>query len=254
MLPLAEKDWIVEHLMEPARVTDGTLGWILMQVGIGKHVVSLFAVAALMLAVFPKIAKDEGLVPTGLRNFFEVILLFIRDEIARPFLGHNTDKFLPVLWNFFFFVLFCNLFGLVPGMATATGQIWVTGTLAFTAFCWYHAAGIWEQGLLPYIKNIVPGGLPIWLIPVLFAIEIFGHIFKPIALMIRLWANMTGGHAVLYAFLGLIFSFQSYKIAPLACGAAVAVYMLEIFVAFIQAYVFTFLVTVFLGAAVHPEH
>lgn len=252
MLPLADGDWIVDHLMNTHDFP--LLGWVGGVLGLSSHVFSLFIVAGIMLTIFPRIAKDQGLVPTGIRNFFEVIMLFVRDEIARPFLGHNADKFLPVLWNFFFFILFCNLLGLVPGMATATGQVWVTGTLAFTAFLWYHASGMWEQGVFPYIKNIVPSGLPFWLVPVLFAIEIFGHIFKPIALMIRLWANMTGGHAVLYAFLGLIFAFKSYGIAPVSVGCATAVYLLEIFVAFIQAYVFTFLVTVFLGAAVHPDH
>ena len=249
MLPLAEeKIWITDHLLNvhPYRFF-GLLG-------ISPHVLSLFVASALMLVIFPRIAKDQSLVPTGLRNFFEVILVFIRDEVARPFLGHNTERFLPVLWTFFFFILFCNLLGLVPGMATATGQIWVTGTLAFTAAGWIHASGIWEQGLLPYIKNIVPPGLPLALIPLLFVIEIFGHFFKPMALMIRLWANMTGGHAVLYGFLGLIFIFETYWVAPVSVAAAVGVYMLEIFVAFVQAYVFTFLVTVFLGSAVHPEH
>lgn len=250
LLPLA--DWIVEHLMHVSPIPYvGRLVWWL---GMSHHVLSLFIAAALMLLIFPKMAQDQSLVPRGFRNFFEAIMLFVRDEVAKPFLGPNTPKFLPVLWTFFFFILFCNLLGLVPGMATATGQIWVTATLAFTAFGWYHASGIWEQGFFPYVKNIVPGGLPWWLILPMFAIELFGHITKPVALAIRLWANMTGGHAVLYAFLGLIFVFQSYAMGPVAVACATAVYMLEIFVAFIQAYVFTFLVTVFLGAAVHPEH
>ncbi len=250
MLPLA--DWMVDHLMNVDRIPyTGDLFWWL---GISKHALSLFIAGAIMLLVFPTVAKEQGLVPRGLRNFLEVIMLFIRDEVAKPFLGDNTDKFLPVLWNFFFFILICNLLGLVPGMATATGQYWVTGTLAIMAFIWYHGCGIWEQGLIPYLKNIVPPGLPIPLIPLLFVVEVVGHVVKPVALTIRLWANMTGGHAVLYAFLGLIFIFQSYAMGPVSVACATAVYLLEIFVAFVQAYVFTFLVTVFLGAAVHPEH
>lgn len=250
MLPLA--DWIVDHLMnvDPIPYVGDLFWWL----GISKHVLSMFVAAGIMLVTFPSVARDQSLVPRGLRNFLEVILLFVRDEVAKPFLGHNANRFLPVLWTFFFFILLCNLLGLVPGMATATGQIWVTGTLAFTAFTWYHASGAWEQGLIPYVKNIVPPGLPLWLVPVLFVIELFGHVAKPVALTIRLWANMTGGHAVLYAFLGLIFIFQSYAIGPVSVACATGVYLLEIFVAFIQAYVFTFLVTVFLGAAVHPEH
>src|SRR5262249_3867748 len=160
------------------------------------------------------------LVPRGMRNFFEVIMLFVRDEVVRPFLGHNTERFIPVLWTFFFFILFCNLLGLVPGMATATGQFYVTGTLAFTAFIWWHACGIMEQGPVAYFKNIVPPGLPWWLIVPMFFIETVGHIVKPFALMIRLWANMTGGHAVLYSFLGFVFIFKTFAMGPVSVGTA----------------------------------
>ncbi|MBI3726661.1 F0F1 ATP synthase subunit A [bacterium] len=249
MLPLAEeKEWMTDHLLKVHPYP------FLELIGISPHVLSMFVAAAAMLVIFPRIARDDSLVPRGLRNFFEVILVFVKEEVARPFLGHNTERFIPVLWTFFFYILFCNLIGLIPGMATATGNYFVTATLAFTAFIWWHACGIWEQGLFPYIKNIVPPGLPLALIPFLFLIECIGHIVKPCALTIRLFANMTGGHAVLYGFLGLIFIFQSYLVAPVSVAAAVGVYLLEIFVAFVQAYVFTFLVTVFLGSAVHPEH
>jgi F-type H+-transporting ATPase subunit a len=259
MLPLADH-WIPEHLLKIHPLFHGSggvlelLGHILWIFGISKHVVSLFIASYAMLAVFPAIAKDESLVPRGLRNFFEVIMLFIRDEVARPFLGPNTDKFLPVLWTFFFFVLFNNLLGLVPGMTTATGSILVTGTLAVTAMIWYHACGVAEQGVVTYIKNIVPPGLPLWLLPLMIVVELVGHLAKPFALMVRLFANMTGGHAVLYAFVGLVLIFQSFYLGPVSVALAIPIYMLELFVAFIQAYVFTFLVTVFLGAAVHPEH
>ena len=259
MLPLADH-WIPEHLLKIHPLFHGSggvlelLGSIFWVFGISKHVLSLFIATGLMILVFPTIAKDDSLVPKGLRNFFEVIMLFIRDEVAKPFLGPNTDKFLPVLWNFFFFILFNNLLGLVPGMTTATGSILVTGTLAVTAMFWYHACGIAEQGALAYIKNIVPPGLPLPLLPLMIVVEIVGHIAKPFALTVRLFANMTGGHAVLYAFVGLVIIFQSFALGPVSVLAAIPIYMLELFVAFIQAYVFTFLVTVFLGAAVHPEH
>jgi F-type H+-transporting ATPase subunit a len=251
MLPLAH--WIDDHLLHihPLPTIFGRLLW---EIGISRHAFSILVATGLMLLIFPSIAKQDSLVPKGARNFFEVILLFIRDEVAKPFLGPNTNKFLPVLWTFFFFILFCNLLGLVPGMATATGSILVTGTLAIMAFMWWHACGIAEQGIVAYVKNIVPPGLPWWLILPMFAIELIGHMVKPCALMIRLAANMTGGHAVLYSFLGFVFIFKNYLFGPVSVGAAIPIYMLEIFVAFIQAYVFTFLVTVFVGAAVHPEH
>ncbi len=254
MLPLAEQEhWIPNHLLR-VHALPTKFGEMLMTFGISKQVFSLFVAAALMLIIFPHMAKDRSLVPRGARNLFEVIMLFIRDEVAKPFLGENTDKFLPVLWNFFFFILFNNLLGLIPGMATATGSILVTGTLAMTAAIWWHGCGIAEQGLLAYLKNIVPPGLPLWLLPLMIVVELVGHVVKPIALMIRLFANMTGGHAVLYAFVGLVLIFQSWALGPVSVALAIPIYLLELFVAFVQAYVFTFLVTVFLGAAVHPEH
>lgn len=249
----------------------------LAALGISKHVLGLFVVGLLLMLTFIPFGRalERDFVPRGrFVNLLEIILLFIRDEVARPFLGKEGDRFLPVLWTFFFFILYCNLLGLFPllpapvvhdghvvlswSTVTPTGQVWVTGALAFTAAIWWHGHGIREQGFIAYLKNIVPGGLPLALIPLMIVVELFSHVIKPLALMLRLWANMMGGHAVLYAFLGLIFLFGSgytiLAIAPVSVAVAAAVYMLELFVAFLQAYVFTFLVTVFLGAAVHPDH
>src|SRR5262245_26951209 len=240
MLPLAEQEhWIPAHLLRVHEIP--YVGFLVSYLGISKHVFSLFVASALMIAVFPAIAKDKGLVPRGGRNFFEVIMLFIRDEVAKPFLGERTDKFLPVLWNFFFFILFNNLLGLIPGMATATGSIFVTGTLAIMAAVWFHFCGVVEQGFFAYLKNIVPPGLPFWLLPLMIVVELVGHVAKPFALMVRLFANMTGGHAVLYAFVGLVLIFQSYALGPVSVALAIPIYLLELFVAFVQAYVFTFL-------------
>lgn len=274
MLLVAEADrtkWIVEHLMEVEAIP------VLANFGVSKHALGLMLVGLMLLLVFIPFGRalERDYVPRGrFVNLLEVILLFIRDEVTRPFLGKEGDKFLPVLWTFFFFILFCNLLGLFPllpapvhgdhvswGTVTPTGQIWVTGALAFIAAIWWHGHGIKEQGLITYIKNIIPGGLPVALIPLMIVVELFSHIIKPCALMLRLWANMMGGHAVLYSMLGLIFLFgyhmdnaATVPIALIAVPMAVAVYVLELFVAFLQAYVFTFLVTVFLGASVHPDH
>jgi F-type H+-transporting ATPase subunit a len=266
-------DWMVEHLMH----TEAIPG--LANLGVSKHALGLMLVGLLLMLTFIPFgsALERDYVPRGrFVNLLEVILLFIRDEVTRPFLGKEGDKFLPVLWTFFFFILYCNLLGLFPVLptpsfsadhpiswstVTPTGQIWVTGALAFIAAIWWHGHGIKEQGLITYLKNIVPGGLPVALIPLMIVVEIFSHVIKPCALMLRLWANMMGGHAVLYAMLGLIFLFGAEwhglatgPIALIAVPMSVAVYVLELFVAFLQAYVFTFLVTVFLGAAVHPDH
>ena len=270
-LPLA---WISEHLMGIEPIAG--LSWL----GISKHVVAMMIAAVLLLLIFVPFGKavSAGPVPRGpLTNALESVLLFLRDEVARPFLGQEGDKFLPVIWTFFFFILFCNLLGLIPipvkvpvehhgqtqwmwfGAVTATGKMQVTGTLAFMAFAWYHAAGVKAQGLVPYIRHIVPGGVPLLLVPLIAVLEVVGHIVKPCALMIRLWANMTGGHAVLYAVLNFVFAFGILGAAALAGMSVVtvvggfAVVCLEIFVAFLQAYVFTFLVVVFLGGSLHPH-
>jgi F-type H+-transporting ATPase subunit a len=269
LLHLASSDnWIAHHLMG----LEGILG--LEAYGITKHVLAIFVVVAALFLIFIPFGRkvSSEVAPRGaFVNFIEVILLFLRDEVARPVLGKEGDKFLPVIWTFFFFILFCNLIGLFPipfplpitdqaggwdwhlwGLVTPTGQIAVTGTLAAIAFFWYHGLGIKEQGIVAYIRHIVPGGVPGPIKPMMFFLESLGHIIKPAALMIRLWANMTGGHAILYATIGFIFLFGWALVVP-SVGVGVAIYLLEIFVAFLQAFVFTFLVTVFLGGALHPH-
>ena len=267
MLLLA--NWMAEHLLEIELVE--SLG--LSRFGISKHVLALFAVAGLLALTFIPFGRRvaANVAPTGrLVNLLEAVLLFLRDEVARPFLGKEGDRFLPVIWTFFFFILYCNLLGLIPipipldlihnghvvedamfGTVTATGQVWVTGTLAAIAAIWYHGLGIKSQGLVAYIRHLVPSGVALPLVPLIFVLEVVGHIVKPCALMIRLWANMTGGHAVLYSFLGFVF--MAWWLAPVTVVAGIAVFCLEIFVAFLQAYVFTFLVVVFLGGALHPH-
>ncbi|RMG08304.1 MAG: ATP synthase F0 subunit A [Planctomycetota bacterium] len=270
MLRLAAENWIAHHLIGIDEVAG------LRLIGVSKPVVAMFLVVALLLLTFLPFGRRvrRDVAPRGvLVNLLEVILLFLRDEVTRPILGKEGDKYLPVVWTFFFFILYCNLLGLIPtplpvplvdahtgtvewsllGGVTATGQFLVTMTLALIAFVWWHGLGIYEQGLIAYLRHICPGGVPGFLKLPLWAIEFVLHFVKAGALMIRLWANMTGGHAVLYAMIGLIFIFGTYWIAPVSVAAGVAVFMLEIFVAFLQAFVFTFLVVVFLGDALHPH-
>lgn len=267
-MPLA---WISEHLTHVEAIAK--LGYF----GISKHVLAMMLAALILILIFARFGRlvSQGPVPEGpFVNALEALLLFIRDEVARPMLGKDGDRFLPVLWTFFFFILACNLLGLVPipikvpveggqwtwfGTVTATGQMAVTGTLAGIAFLWYHANGVKEQGLVPYIRHLVPGGVPGWLAPAIFVLEIVGHIVKPAALMVRLWANMMAGHAVLFAVMNFVFIFGVLGVAQLlGIGLAVlvggtAIFCLELFVAFLQAYVFTFLVVVFLGGSLHPH-
>ncbi|MBI4577278.1 MAG: F0F1 ATP synthase subunit A [Planctomycetes bacterium] len=248
---------IIGHIKDGWEVMGHELPEAFQRLGISFHVLLLMTASLLCMVLFSLAARGHGphhMVPRGGAHLLEVLLLFIRDEVVRPALGRAGDRYLPVLWTFFFFILFSNLLGLVPGAGTATANIGVTATLAVLAFSFYHLMGIREQGPIAYLRNIVPPGLPLWLLPLMILVEAIGHLAKPFALAVRLCANMTAGHIVILVIIGFIFTFQSYAAAGISVPAAVALNMLEIFVALVQAYVFTFLVTVFLSAAVHPEH
>lgn len=264
-LPLA---WITEHLtqIEPIAGLD--------QFGISKHVLAMMFGSSVLLLIFGAFGKriSGDPVPRGpFVNLIESICLFLRDDVTRPFLGEDGDRFLPMVWSFFFFILACNLTGLLPlpfkvsvvaqdhhvhstwfGMVTATGTYWVTGTLAGCAFIWWVGNGIKAQGFVPFVRHLVPGGVPLPLLPLIAFLEVLGLVIKPAALMIRLWANMTGGHALFYAIVGLVFMF-GFAIAPVSILGGMAIYVLEIFVAFLQAFVFTFLMVVFLDGSLHPH-
>jgi F-type H+-transporting ATPase subunit a len=233
-----------------------------------NHMLMILVAAVLMVIVFPLIARQRAMVPRGLRNFFEAICVFIREEVARPVLGENTDRFIIFLWNTFFFILFCNLLGMIPSDGilfmvsggklkhlggTATANIWVTGTLATVAFLMIHISGIRQQGVGPYVKNFIPH-VPWPLVPVMYVLEIIGAAVKPFALAIRLFANMLAGHTVIGALMGLAIAAGSFGVAGATVLGCTAISLLELFVAFLQAYIFTYLTTLFIGAAVHPEH
>jgi len=221
----------------------------------------MMAIASVILLSLLLIARRQSLPagrqvepPHGWANFFEIFIVYIRDEIVRPNLGEVGDKYLPYFLTLFFFILACNLLGMVPYGATATGNIAVTSAMAITTFLMINISGINELGFMHYMQTFIPHGLPFWLVPLMFVIEILGLFTKSFALCIRLFANMIAGHIVILAFLGLIFIFKSIFIAPVSIAAAVGLGLLELFVAFLQAYVFTLLTAVFVGGAVNPQH
>ncbi|MCI0651924.1 MAG: F0F1 ATP synthase subunit A [Planctomycetes bacterium] len=244
----------MEHIL------DRKIEWLPDSAGVTLHMLLVLAAAALCLAIFPIVARRIAARGTGGRfgSFFEVILLFIRDEMVRPFLGDEGDRFLPIIWSLFFFILFCNLLGLIPGLATPTANISVTGALALFALVFYHAMGIKKQGLFHYLKaNFLVGPWLLW--PLMIPIEAMGHVIKPCALAIRLCANMVAGHLLLGVFISFTAVWTaSYllglPIALVSATAGVLIMFLEILVAFIQAFVFAFLTTVFLSMALHSEH
>ena len=188
--------------------------------------------------------------------------MWIRDEMVYPVMGKEDGaKFLPFFLFMFFFIVFMNLMGLVPESATATASIFVTAALALITFGSMIGCGMAAQGPVAFFKNLVPH-VPAWLWPLLFVIEIIGLLVKPFALMIRLFANLTGGHLVVLSFLALIFFFAGveksaaggYGIMPVAVAFGAFIMIIEGFVALVQAFIFTQLSIIFIGASIHPEH
>jgi len=224
---------------------------------ITKHVVMMWIACAILLFIFVRAARQaKQPVPHGLRNMLEVLIVYLRDEVAVKSIPHGSERFLGYLMTTFFFILTCNLLGLVPGMATATGNISVTAGLALLAFFVIQIGGIREFGFIRHFKNLVPPGLPMWLIPIMFALEFLSMFIKPFALCIRLFANMMAGHVVILAFISLIFILHQvwFIVAPMAVGFALFVYLLELLVSLLQAYIFTMLTAQFIGMSVHPAH
>lgn len=220
-----------------------------------KHVVFLLlaAIVLMILAVSTARRYKKTLVPSGFANLMEILVLFIRDEVALPSMGPAGIKYVPFLLTTFFFILIMNLAGLLPYGATATGNIAVTAGLATIAFFMIQISAIRAQGLKHYLAHLT-GGVHWALWPIMIPIEILGLFTKPFALCMRLFANMTGGHIVILSLIGLIFLFRSIVIAPVSVLFALAIYMLELFVAFLQAYVFTMLTSLFMGLGMQVEH
>jgi F-type H+-transporting ATPase subunit a len=222
--------------------------------------------AAIIAFVFIRLA---GMIRTGDRpkgkfwNFFEAMLLFMRDEVVRPAIGkHDADKFLPLLWTMFFFVLVCNLLGLVPWAGSPTAAFAVTLALAATTLATGIVSGVIKFGPVGYLKNQIPHmDLPLILAvpmkPMIWAIEVGGMLIKHGVLGVRLLANMVAGHIVLLSIMAIAFSVEGAMspywgiAAPISVLGATAISLLELFVAFLQAYVFVFLSSLFIGAAIH---
>ncbi|HEY7751870.1 MAG TPA: F0F1 ATP synthase subunit A [Ignavibacteriaceae bacterium] len=221
-----------------------------------KHTVFMWLATLLLLITFMIISSryKKSLIPKGIANFFEIFILFVRDEIAKPTIGKGYEKFLSYLLTVFFFILFGNFLGLIPFSATFTSNIAVTATLAAATFIFTQIGGMMNNGIFGYWKGLVPHGVPLWLLPIIIPVEILGLFTKPFALAIRLFANMTAGHVVILALLGLIFFMNTPFIAPVSIAFALFIYLLEILVSLIQAYIFTMLSGLFIGMAVHQEH
>ncbi|MFN0159548.1 MAG: F0F1 ATP synthase subunit A [Bacteroidota bacterium] len=231
------------------------LGGLTLDISITKHVVFLWFAAALLILVASIAARAnrKNRVPTGWGNLMEMFIVFVRDEIVIPNMGTAGVRYLPYVLTTFFYILLMNLLGLIPYGSSATGNISVTAGLAIIAFVMIQVSSIKAQGFGHYLAHLT-GGVPWPLWPIMIPIEILGLFTKPFALCIRLFANMTGGHLVIVSLFGLIFIFKSYPIAITTAAFVVAINFLELFVAFLQAYVFTMLTCIFMGLGMQSGH
>ncbi len=248
---------ILEH-----HIVDHIWFWINLgplRLPVSKHLLMLGIASLILLVVFPLVIRSSSRALAPFRSMIEMIVLFLRDEVVVPNLGHKGAAYMGYFSTLFFFILALNLLGLLPYGSTATGNLAVTAGLALTTFALINFAGIREQGIIGYFSHIVPRGVPLWLYPLLFPIELIGMLTKTFALSIRLFANMIAGHIVILAFISFIFIFGSlsavvgFGVAPISVGLVLFTLLLELFVAFLQAYVFVFLTAIFTGAAMHPH-
>ena len=247
-------------------------GWTLFGVDVSptKHVVFMIFAAALVFLSMVLAARQiqrrqlAGGAPRGFGGAIEAMVLFVRNDVAIANIGHDGAKFAPYILTLFFFILYCNLLGLVPWGATPTGNLAVTGALALTAFFVIEISGMVTLGPKGYLKTIVfvppgtTGVTAVILTMIMIPIELIGKIVKPFALMLRLFANMTAGHFVILSLLGLIFLFgNAAYIRWLIAGGSVAFVLfmmaLELLIALLQAYIFALLTSVFIGLMQH-EH
>jgi F-type H+-transporting ATPase subunit a len=246
------------------------LGGLTIDLSPTKHVVFLVLAAFLCIAVFVPIAaamrrRHEDRAPSGFANAMEAMILYFRDEVVRRNIGHGADGYTGYILTLFFFILAMNVFGLVPFGATATGNFMVTGALALVTLVVVEVSGMMALGFKGYMRTIffVPHGLnpamSVVMLIILTPVELLGKLAKPFALMVRLFANMMAGHTLVLSLLGLIFMFASAGfvvvngVAVASVAMVTAIMMLEIFVAFLQAYIFAMLTAVFIGLIRHAH-
>ncbi|MEN0005261.1 MAG: F0F1 ATP synthase subunit A [Bacteroidota bacterium] len=255
-------------LDKPSTLDGGLLGGGITSFydfSITKNVFTMILASILLILLFLAVARgykrNEGKAPSGIQSFMEPFFVFIRDEVTKPMIGEKYERFQPFILTIFFFILFCNLFGLIPffpGSANVTGNIGVTLVLAVFAFLVTNLNGnghYWEHIFwMP--------GIPAWVKVVLTPVEVLGLFIKPFSLMIRLFANISAGHIIILSLIGMIFLFGNNgesvpgAVAGGVVGGAFSAFMnlIELLVAFLQAFIFAILTAAYIGAAVEEGH
>jgi len=240
------------------------LGSIAIDLSPTRQLVVLLLVAVLLPLIFIPVARlirSKGVekAPSGFANAMEALIIYFRNEVVRTNIGHGADAFTPFILTLFFFILGMNLIGLTPLGITPTANVSVTAALAIISFIVIEVSGFRALGPVGYAKTIffMPPGVPTFMKPfilgILTIVEALGKLTKPFALAVRLLANMTAGHTLILAIMGMILVLQSYLMGVTAVGMASALMILELFIAFLQAYIFTMLTSVFIGLIRHAH-
>lgn len=249
---VTDSDFIMHHLLQQPVIKLPTVFGI--DLTITNHVVMMWVACALLILAFAVTFKTNAIVPTGFANLLEALVVYLRNDVILPNLGENGNQYAPYLLNAFFFILLCNLLGLVPFGSTATGNISVTAGLALLTLIVGQYAGIRTHGFSGYLKTFIPAGTPFFVQIILVPVEILGLLTKHFALAIRLFANMMAGHITILALMMIIFIFKNWLTSVFPLFIMIFSALLEILISFIQAYVFTILSAIFIGRAISEEH
>lgn len=231
-----------------------TIGGVKFDFSVTKSLFMMVLSSLLLIGVLIRAAavNTRNRVPKGIGNFVETIVMFIRDEIVVPNMGKEGLKLLPFFLTLFFFILFANLIGLVPFLAQPTKNLSVTTGLALITFSTTQIMGMKKNGIFGYIRGLVPHGIPLFVLPIMIVVEFIGLFTKPFALLMRLFANITAGSIIILSLIGLIF-IMNWAGAVIAVPFGLFINLLEIFVALLQAYVFTMLSVIFINMAMHQH-
>ena len=271
-------EWISHHIedarevefagghwsLEALSVDPIQLGSITIDLSPTRQLLVMLFVAVLLPLIFVPVARavrSKGVdqAPRGFTNAMESLILYFRDEVVRTNIGHGADAYTPFILTLFFFILGMNLIGLTPLGITPTANLSVTAALAVISFIVTEVSGFRALGPAGYARTIfyLPSGLPTLMKPLMLAIltpvEFLGKLTKPFALAVRLLANMTAGHTLILAIMGMIFVLQSYLMGAASVAMASVLMILELFVAFLQAYIFAMLTSVFIGLIRHAH-
>ncbi|MBP9853286.1 MAG: F0F1 ATP synthase subunit A [Candidatus Omnitrophica bacterium] len=248
-------DYIMHHVANGQEWALPFLPTIQLAKPLSLHLLMFFIASVFLFILLVLLYREKGHQPKGrVTNAIEAFVLFIRNEISIQCLGEEDGRRMtPLFCTFFFLILTLNLMGLIPIFSTATANFNITGALALVTFGYMTFGAIRKNGIGGFIHAFVPSGVPVVILFILIPIEILGFMIRPFVLMVRLFANLLGGHIVLLSLTGMTALIGMFTL-PIVIPVVLFIYLLEIFVAFLQAYIFTFLSAMFISLFYHPEH